>query len=74
VLILQILMVCLHCKRKRQLNREREPMANMAIKHSAAQFQCSCCDKGGKVRRSGRKAAKAKEAKAWKDSIRKGEA
>ena len=49
-------------------------MANMAIKHSAAQFQCSCCDKGGKVRRSGRKAAKAKEAKAWKDSIRKGEA
>lgn len=49
-------------------------MANMAIKHSAAQFQCSCCDKGGKARRAGRKSAKAKEARAWRNEIRKGEA
>lgn len=49
-------------------------MANMAIKHSAAQFQCSCCDKKGKVRRAGKKGAKAKEARAWKNELRKGEA
>lgn len=49
-------------------------MANMVIKHSAAQFQCSCCDKGGKARRSGKKGAKAKEKKAWTEAIRKDEA
>ena len=49
-------------------------MAAMVIKHSAAQFQCSCCDKGGKARRSGKKAQKAKESRAWKNEVRKGEA
>lgn len=49
-------------------------MANMAIKHSAAQFQCSCCDRGGKARRSGKKAQKAKEARQWKAEVRKDEA
>jgi len=49
-------------------------MANMARKHSAAAFQCSCCDRGGKARRSGRKATKAREARAWKAEVRKGEA
>jgi hypothetical protein len=46
----------------------------MAIKFSDARFACSCCDKGGKARRSGKKAQKAKEAKAWKAEVRKGEA
>jgi hypothetical protein len=49
-------------------------MANMVIKHSHAQYQCACCDKGGKVRRSGRKAAKAREQRAWRDEVRKDEA
>jgi hypothetical protein len=49
-------------------------MANMVIKHSAAQFQCSCCDKGGAARRSGKKGQKAREARAWKAEVRKGEA
>jgi len=49
-------------------------MANMVIKHSAAQFQCSCCDKDGRNRRSGKKGQKAREKKAWMEAVRKNEA
>ena len=49
-------------------------MANMAIKHSNAAWQCSCCDKGGKARRAGKRGQKAREARAWKTEVRKGEA
>lgn len=49
-------------------------MANMAIKFSDAQWACSCCDRKGHARRKGKKAQKAKEARAWKNEIRKGEA
>jgi len=45
-------------------------MANMAAKHGNAKFQCSCCDKGGKARRAGKKAAKAREARQWKREAR----
>jgi hypothetical protein len=41
-------------------------MANMAAKHGAAKWQCSCCDKGGKVRRAGKKGVKQAEKRAWK--------
>jgi len=49
-------------------------MASMVIKHSSAAWQCSCCDRKGTVRRAGKKGAKAKEAKAWRDELRRGEA
>lgn len=41
-------------------------MANMTAKHGAAKYQCSCCDKGGRTRRSGRRGVKQKEARAWR--------
>jgi hypothetical protein len=41
-------------------------MANMIAKHGNGKYQCSCCDKSGKVRRAGKKGAKAKEARAWR--------
>ena len=48
-------------------------MSNMIRKHSPAQHQCSCCDKGGAARRQGKKSAKAKETRAWKNEHRRGE-
>jgi hypothetical protein len=45
-------------------------MANMAAKHGNAKDQCSCCDKGGRVRRSGKRGAKAREKKAWQREAR----
>ena len=49
-------------------------MANMIAKHGNVPYQCSCCDKGGLARRKGKKAAKAKEARAWKAEVRRGDA
>lgn len=49
-------------------------MANMIAKHGDAKFQCSCCDRGGSARRISKKAAKRREARAWKAEVRKGEA
>lgn len=42
------------------------PIANMVAKYGDGKYQCSCCDRSGKVRRAGKKGAKAKEARAWK--------
>jgi len=49
-------------------------MANMAAKHGNAPHQCSCCDRKGRARRAGKKAAKGREARAWKREVARGEA
>ena len=48
-------------------------MSNMIAKHGDGKFQCSCCDRKGRVRRASKKGAKQREQRAWKNAYRKGE-